>query len=46
MQLSKSGYGTINELLQLKGSKFMNLVHYEKFLNKFETVIKELNKNG
>ena len=44
MQLSKAGYGSFENLLQLKCSQFMALVHYENFCNKSHMAVRNMNK--
>ena len=42
MQLSKAGDGSFENLLQLKCSQFMALVHYENFCNKYQMAVNEV----
>lgn len=44
MRLAKSGYGSITEINNLSGDKFINLIHYENFLSDYTSAIKALNK--
>ena len=44
MRLAKQGYGDIATIKNLDVGTFINLIHYEKFLDKYEYALKELNK--
>lgn len=44
MRLSSKGYGDIITIKNLDAATFMNLVHYENYLDKYARVFKELNK--
>lgn len=44
MRLAKEGYGTISEIMNLDVRTFINLIHYNNFINKYQNVLEELNK--
>ena len=44
MRLSRQGYGSISEVKNLDVGTFMNLIHYENYLDKYQGVFRELNK--
>lgn len=44
MRLSRQGYGDINTIKGLDVKTFLDLVHYENYLAKYDTVLRELNK--
>lgn len=44
MRLSQAGYGTIAELLKLDIKRFLNLIHYEVFQDKYNKAVRALNK--
>lgn len=46
MELAGKGYGSYNEIKELSIDKFMNLIHYERYLNEYQRVFRELNKKG
>lgn len=44
MKLTKSGYGSITEIKNLDSQTFMDLIHYEKYLDDYQEAVRELNK--
>ena len=44
MRLSRQGYGSITEIKNLDVSTFLNLIHYENYIDKYQYVFRELNK--
>lgn len=46
MRLSRQGYGDINTIKGLDVKTFLDLIHYENYLTKYDTVLRELNKMG
>lgn len=44
MRLSRQGYGDIELISNLDVERFMNLVHYENYLQKYDNVLNALNK--
>lgn len=44
MQLAKEGYGSYNEIQKLDIRSFMDLIHYENYLNKYGKLVRDLNK--
>lgn len=44
MRLSRQGYGDINAMHELSVDKFINLIHYENYLSKYDVALRELNK--
>lgn len=44
MRLAKEGYGTITEIKNLDIGTFINLIHYDNFINKYKDELQELNK--
>lgn len=43
MRLARK-YGSINEIENLPADKFMDLIHYENYLNKYKESYRQLNK--
>lgn len=43
-RLSKAGYGTVEQILQLDALQVMTLIHYETFVNEYEEEFVQLNK--
>lgn len=46
MKLSKSGYGDINTIKNLNSKEFMELIHYERFLDDYAMAFRALNEKG
>jgi hypothetical protein len=46
MRLSRQGYGDIVTIKNLDVKTFLDLIHYENYLSKYDTVLRELNKRG
>lgn len=46
MRLAKAGYGSINDMDNVSSDKFINLIHYENFLNEYQEAVRALNKKG
>lgn len=46
MRLSKQGYGDIVTIKNLDVATFLNLMHYEKYLDDYQRVFRDLNKKG
>jgi hypothetical protein len=44
MRLSKEGYGSLNEVKNFDVETFMDLIHYENYLTKYNNVMNELNR--
>lgn len=44
MRLAKEGYGTITEIKNLDIGTFINLIHYDNFINKYQEEIQALNQ--
>lgn len=44
MRLSHEGYGSITEIKNLDIKTFMDLVHYDNYINKYDSLLRELNK--
>lgn len=44
MRLAKEGYGTITEIKNLDIGTFINLIHYDNFINKYQEEIQVLNQ--
>ena len=45
MRLSKEGYGSLEEVKNFDVETFMNLIHYENYLSKYNIVLNEMNRN-
>lgn len=46
MRLSRQGYGDILTIKSLDVGTFMNLIHYENYLDRYQEVLRALNKKG
>ncbi len=44
MRLSKEGYGSINEIKHLDVKTFLDLVHYEEYVDKYSKAFRALNE--
>jgi hypothetical protein len=44
MRLSRQGYGDLNTMHNMAVDRFINLIHYENYLSKYDVVFRELNK--
>jgi hypothetical protein len=44
MRLSKAGYGTVREILDMEADLVLSVVGYEDFLTKYEKAFIELNR--
>nr|DAJ74783.1 MAG TPA: hypothetical protein [Caudoviricetes sp.] len=44
MKLSKEGYGSIQEIRSMDIGTFMNLIHYERYLDQYAHAVRGLNK--
>lgn len=44
MRLTHERYGTITEIKNLDVKTFIDLIHYDNYLNKYEAVLRELNQ--
>lgn len=46
MRLAKEGYGTISEIKNLDIGTFLNLIHYDNFINQYKSVLQYLNSKA
>lgn len=44
MKLAKEGYGSYEEMRNLDVRSFINLIHYENYLNKYQDMVQWLNR--
>lgn len=44
-RLVKAGYGTLREVEEMDARKVLQALHYEKFLNDYESAYLELNRS-
>lgn len=46
MRLSKLGYGDIMTVKNLDVQTFIDLIHYEEFLDRYTQTVRSMNENG
>ena len=44
MRLSRQGYGDIEKIKNLDVKTFIDLIHYENYLSKYDATMREINK--
>lgn len=45
MKLSKAGYGSLNEVMEMDARKIIQLINYEQYCSDYESAWMELNRD-